>query len=713
MEKRLFFWITLIPATFLLCLPVTAATASVVINANEVRYYDAANQIEASGAVTIKYKNIQVECERAVIDQDLKTALATGGVKVTKGEDTYWGEYFLYDLKSQRGWLKPMNTEITDSEIKGPTFLKSDEAFYHDEDASLKKAYFTSCDWEHPHYHLTAAEVEYYPDERIIFRKVWYWERNVRLFFLPYLAISLREDDNNFDPPKVGRDETVGWFLYLTYNYYVNDNSYGKIKLDTTEKGGDGVGVQHYIKNSATSRWYQEYYFLNNSDNSTALNEYMFKYGYENWTNPRKKWDTALENWYNCDAAGTTYLETTYNYNFYGVSPYPRLYFEYETDEDLERQLDFSGNWSYAPGRGWEINTNGRWLYTHYFETLYPINQFDYYLNTKKSWSNSSYAQFRIKNRQVLSGDYSSTNLLPELSYVYSNWKWPLVGAVNFNTQYTRMEKISRDDDEITSKENGVRLGIDLRKTVKLWDKKRLTLSTESTMRYRDFIINDEKSQLTAFTETLGLTGKFSDKLSTTVSVGFTEKEGEPNTFFNSDDYILAGAFLTNAWYWRSKIFSASLSSGYNFYSEYVYPVNFRAGWNFGNDRRIDFSTVYYNDDGLGQTDLDINYSPKENWRLGLFLGFDFESDYWTQRQFQAEIIEELTDKWRMELVSRYDPFQNEFATAQVRLVYDWHCREVVFYYDEVENEYWIQLNFKAFPQAQLRLSADPTEYFY
>ena len=156
---------------------ISAASDPAVINGDQVSYDYEHKIIRASGNVKITYKEIVIEADRAYINHEENILLATGHVKVTKKDDVFRGERFLYYLKERQGWLTPLDTSITDPEIKGAVLLTARDAYLkNEEDIWLKEASFTSCDREKPHFHITAKAIEYFPEERIVFHQVWYWD---------------------------------------------------------------------------------------------------------------------------------------------------------------------------------------------------------------------------------------------------------------------------------------------------------------------------------------------------------------------------------------------------------------------------------------------------------------------------------------------------------------------------------------------------------
>lgn len=703
-------WWTVFPV------PTRAESIKVTVSADEVHYNYESKQVEALGNVLITYKTTKVESDEAIIDQDQNILLATGNVRVNKDGDEVTGDKFLYYLKTQQGWIASAEMDLNDEQTEGTIKLSAAEAFVKGEEIRSKKSFFTSCDLDQSHYHFTAADIEYYPENRIVLHHVWYWEGRFRIFYLPYLFVSLKKDENNFEV-RVGQNEAVGWFLYVGYNYYLSDDSYGKIKLDLTERGGDGIGVKHYIENSPTSRWYQEYGINDPEDPNFPENDYMFGFGYENKTDPKRIINTTFQNWRHFTELRECNLDTKYFFSLAGQSPYPSLLFNFSENELLATQImDLSGNWSYRPDPTWNINLTGRWYNSETPDLINSSFRYDFFTVKDWKWSNLS---LKFNDTKVYTGAVSSINLKPDLTYTIPKWSSPGIGDLKLISEYLYIEKFP--DNSL-----GERWALDIQKLpVKLWQQDSLTLNYQSQFRYRDFWvwlgINDlreeeteTESDLYALTTDLGLINQFTKEFSTEVRAGFTEFEGIPNNYFRGDDYVQKGAFITNGWYWKSMILNASLNTGYHFYTDYADPLNFWLRWTPVPRQELTFRSIYNWGVGLGQTDLQINYSPKDNWRLMLLLGYNFSDPVtpWTNKEFEAMISQKLNDKWRMELASRFDFFTNGFSVAQLGVAYDWHCRELMVNYDWIKREYWLQVLIKAFPDTPLRLNSNLENVF-
>jgi len=698
----IFIWTLLIFAE-----PVGAETIRVTLTADEINYDYHSKQIEAKGNVQISYKNTKVLSDLAVIDHDQNILLATGSVKVDKDGDEFNGDRFLYYLGTQQGWVYPVITEITDEEIVGSLKYTAAEAFLKGEEIIFKKTYLTGCDLEHPHYHFTAGKVEYIPGDRIKMTHAWYWEHRIRLFYLPVLFISLKEDSNNFGM-QVGWNNYDGWWLKTWYTYYFSDHNSLMASNITTQHGTDSWEFQHINKLSSTRTFTETFGIEDKSKIGNPNEAYKVGFKYEDRTNPKMNYETWLNAWNQYTIDGDSYYESEFVLNFKGQSPYPTLRFYHDIKEEqglFETYLDEDWNYYFDPT--FRISLNGDWLYSERrSDNNEPIFNQDYNFSLFKKWEQSD-LNVKVSDRNISLVE----SIIPDITYTIHKLDVPLIGTIKTTSQYTHKKTLNTYTNIETE---GDRIALDILKTNNLWGKGRLSITNETQFRFRDYLINDNPSDLKALTESLNLKYNFTDIFDTSVKFGYTGVQGEKNQFFN--DYILPGADVWNYWNYRGKSFSANFNTGYNFETEFAHPANLSATWS-QSPTYVNFGTVYHWDNGpdeklgFGATRLTVNSTPRKDWRIMLSLGYDFSSQLWSSKRMDLELTEQLSPKWKVNLRMNYNMLIDDFSNANVGLTYDWHCRELEFHYDWIEREYWIQITFKAFPQARFNTSENPMEY--
>jgi hypothetical protein len=694
------------------------------ITADEVNYDYETQQVEAIGNVKIEYRDIKVESDHAIIDQEQDVLLATGNLAVTNKNSTYHGDRFLYYLNTERGWISPLEAEVTDLDIQGPAYLTAAEANIKGEEIRSKHSTFSTCNLAHPHYHLSAKAIDYYPGDVIIMHHVWYWEHSIPLFYFPLLYISLKKD--NF-AVQFGQSSTEGWFVDTKYYFYhfPDDEGWGNLHLRLTEYGGTLYEVDGSHPTSPTGTFTQKYAVLEKSNMTNSAvsgytrddgavyepnyDDYMLGFSYKENLNPKVATSQSIERWFHYNEDGELFQNTTYNLTVSGQSPYPSLNLAFEDKgEDVYRTVNLSSNWNFNPDRTSSVALNGQWYYQGYVDENNPYLSRQYTLNARKDWGWSNVAMTVSENRNYNNTNSSGTNLLPNIIYTVPEWKIPLINDIKMVAQYTKLEKYSS-----TVSSEGERYALDLSKpSLALWNKGQFTIENESSFKYRDFLVSELESELYSVSSQLGLKDQFTKAFYTKLDIGYAETYGTTNSYFgyNGDD-DLPGLYAENNWDYSDVTFRAHVYTKYNFQTQYAYPLTITAGWFPVSKASLNFDTIYYWGDGPGQTDFSVNYNPDDSCKLSLILGYNFQekNSPWTNQQFMLALAKKISSNWSYNLAATYNYLKNDFSVAQGNLIYDWHCRQVVFHYDEVEKEFWLQFVIKAFPNSSLKFTANNT----
>ncbi len=711
-------------------LPTLAATP-VNCQAKELHYNNNTEQIEASGDVKITYKDIVIQADTVMVDQKQNFVFANGNVVVTKNKKVYKGKRFIYNIKTGQGWMNPLTTEITDPDVQGPIYFKANDTLVEGENVFLLNSTFTGCNLAKPHYQLSASRIEYYPEDRLVFYHVWYWEHGIKMLYLPYMIISLKERDKNLiiEP---GWSQSTGFYLYMQYNYFLSSNNFGLIKTNFTEKIGHDYGLEHNTKFSESTRFVQEYHLWDKKETYSDGGFYdytNFDYSYKYRFQTKFGEKLSLDTWYQdkknyyLDAAKveTPSAEKSYEFDLIGANPFPSLTSNYtesgtydsEHKFNFSQRLNLASRWYVSFGSLLDLSLDGTYV-KQVLNHGDPDYSFNYGATASKSWGwGSLYANYR----ETKSSSYYITNLKPDVTLTFPNIPLPLLGSFGLKTQYTLKESFVPNVD-LTSepiRSEGERIAVDLNKTINLAKFGSLSVNFNNLDQYRYTTVNDDKPKdVFATTNGVSVVEQFTPNFSTELAYNYTYVMGEAETYFG--DTFYEGNNLDNYWRWQSEKFQANLSTGYAVNDSYIKPISFDANWNPSPKEQITMSTVYNIEQpdsaypvpgGFGQSNLRVNYNPNENWRVSLSLGYNpqYTLQPWTDRQFEAEVHDKLGDKFRYELVGRYDFFYNNFAVANTRLFIDLHCRELMVGYDWVNNSYQLQLIFKSFPQLPLSLS--------
>ncbi|MCL6588329.1 MAG: hypothetical protein K6U80_00085 [Firmicutes bacterium] len=695
--------------------PSFEGTTAVKITADEISYDYNQKQLTASGAVRIEYQEIKIEALKVIIDQELEMILATGQVHVSRKDDEFTGDRFLYCLQTGQGWVSPMSSTVNDGQLKGPVKFLTEEAKLKGEEIDAKNVFLASCDLKRPHYHLTAGRIEYYPGKRIIFHNVWYWEGGIRLLYLPYLVISLEKENFEVD---FGYNQVDGWWLWVGYPYE-GDNYYGKITTRLTENSPDEYGIVNNNRIGGQKYWYQKLALKNDGPLTYPS---LLGLGYRDETSPQPDWlidnvDLAAQQAINPE--GSFFWKKTFHLGAPGQSPYPSLTVDYADDPDLLWSfLRTTSGWQYNPDTTLNSNLYFNWLLEQPDKNAPDQifrNQMDSLWTLRKDWSWSNlFLKYDIM--RVASGEFYHDNLLPELTYTIPKWKAPGLGEIGVTAQYTSLERYSA-----TEVESGDRKALDLTKSVNFFQKDRYSINWNNKAQFRSYFTANGAADFSNFTTGLKFTDRITPQLKTDIDLDYIKVNGDVPALFGGYDRDKPGFTIRNSWNWDSQTLHISLSDDYNFDSQYLAPAALSLNWAPGDQERINFNTKYdWELQSFGATNLRVDFKPRDNWILLLELGYDFSKSVWSQRKLQANITQQLAEKWRMLVKASYDILTDSannggFSEAMVGLIYDWHCRELHFHYDYVKQEYWVNLVFKVLPEYQFRIltSGDLLEYYF
>ncbi len=139
----------------------------------------------------------------------------------------------------------------------------------------------TSCDLEHPHYHLQAAKATIRPGRRAIFRKVSVVVLNKTIFKLPYLSIPLDERTYRY-MPEVGQTFDEGYYAKFKFGIPLKgDFNFLDSHVDYYTKKGAGLGLD-YSYNAPNTRGIATIYSVLGSDktlNITSRHRSDFRFG--------------------------------------------------------------------------------------------------------------------------------------------------------------------------------------------------------------------------------------------------------------------------------------------------------------------------------------------------------------------------------------------------------------------------------------------------
>ncbi len=381
------------------------------IDAKQVNFDKNAGSLVWDGGIHLKSEAMEIFAQRAEYVVEQEQLVITGDVSVYKGGMVYRGEKAIYNSKTNQLDANGMRSSL---EPKFPLWFRaasfSSETTSEVEVINAGGMDLTTEDSSDPTFHIKAGEVKIYPEDRIVMRNLKAYIGDVPVFWLPYLAQPLDEEQGYTVTP--GYRSNLGGFILNQYGDAIGDHTVIKYKLDGYSARGIGAGAEMLSRRFKASE----------GENFGKFNFYWI-----NDTNPQEGGVASNENRTNLEA------------NRYRVNLQHRVYLPGPEASDFYIDLDLnkvSDDFFYEDFFPWEFRENP---------------QPDNIINIIKTHERG---ELSILTRMQLNDFYSTDTRLPEIAL--DAVKQPIGGTGLFygsNTSFGMLEDhLGTGDKEIVSK---------------------------------------------------------------------------------------------------------------------------------------------------------------------------------------------------------------------------------------------------------------------
>ena len=689
-------WFIMALLTCILCRPALGASQPAKLKADEVTLNYEAQTMIALGNASLTYQDLSITAGRIDVDLKLNVLNATGHVVLTEEGRSLNTEQLYYDLNKKDAKLGSFQGNFDDLGIDGTIYLQGEGLEQKNDNIIATGISVTTCSLEEPHYHFSAGEIDYYPGDRLILRHVYYWEGHVKLLYLPYLAISLKDRQNSFAFPRLGYSTEEGLYLKLAYNFYVGDNQSGAVLLDLMQRKGIGEGLKYNWDLENGIDFEALMYHLDNQltggddyhlqakllwpldtmliQGNLALADLSLDNG-----DRKRAYQLGLQIAPTQGSGAQAALNILYNDPYHGL-------------DDWKLNLALNGHW-----RLWDnglFSASGQLTLSQNSSGVLFSND-RYTLDFTQSWSWGRFSA-KLQNLDVLSQSQTTQSLLPELTLTVPALDLGFLGDYQIVLDYQNryLTEPGKDLD-------GQRLALDITRAPTnlgkfgpfsidawAWGKVRLYDSGELVW-----------SAGPALTLNAALTPSF--RLAADFS--WTFGEGTPPPLFIGDLYYPRGAVNLDAYYTEGP-WDAKLSTSYSLTTGLWQPIAANLRWTSSSGDRLAFSTSYDPQTGLfGQTTFSLGWQPSENWLLTANAGYNPYTNLWTQLDFSASVKQKLSDTLTLDLMLRYNLSNLGWMQSYIGLAYIWHCRTVTMGYDWMKGEISLSIAINAFPSNPLQ----------
>jgi lipopolysaccharide assembly outer membrane protein LptD (OstA) len=223
---------------------------------------------------------------------------AKGSVKIVHDSVTLTAdevEYFIEDRKVEAKGdvtVKELNQMIKGDELeyyfdKDQGIMKNSKAFYSPwilrartqerlskEKAVARSGYFTSCDYENPHYKFKAKKIVVRFGKSIVAYHVFVFIDGIPVFYFPILYQSLKDSKVEVEII-IGKNSTDGDIVKVKLGYRFTPQDKGTIYVDNYSKRGTGTGAQYDYKRDDRLKGFIYGYHI--KDKITLKEQWNFK----------------------------------------------------------------------------------------------------------------------------------------------------------------------------------------------------------------------------------------------------------------------------------------------------------------------------------------------------------------------------------------------------------------------------------------------------
>ncbi len=249
-----------------------AYAEKVKYNAEVIEYFADTEDVLLHRNASLTYQNRTLSAQRVSFNSRVNVLEAVGDPVMEEVDQKMYGIDMGYHMEHEAGVVVDGSTKYGDGYYLGEYIFK-----VGDDVLKVYNSTYTTCDRKNPHYSMRSDRMKIYLKDKIVSGPITLYVGEVPIFYLPYMAASLRRDRHsgllrpNFD---FGLSSREGRFIRgLGYYWALNDYTDFLLSSDFNEKKSFRI----HLKNL-----YRVRYLLNGN---VRLNFYRNMQDYTNeWT---------------------------------------------------------------------------------------------------------------------------------------------------------------------------------------------------------------------------------------------------------------------------------------------------------------------------------------------------------------------------------------------------------------------------------------------
>lgn len=667
----------------------SADTSSWVrISAARAGWYDVQQQLfVGEGEVEIVTEDTYITGDYVEWRLERQELVVSGNVVLRQGEDELTGDYLLYNPSKGEGEFLNVKALVEAPKAEGPIFLSSEKVGIVPAGYRLVNGRITTCDLEQPHFHLAVKEIQVYPGEKLIVRGVTYYDNSLPLFYWPYLVIPL-DDDSDFalSLPVVGYSTAEGFYVKNTFDYYFNENAYGKINLDLYSKLGLGYGFAHNYRSRLLGSGQVGMYhipFTEQSKFSAHLNH--------EWS--RGPWRFVTNNSLDHTASRRS-LDSRSRLSFTtdAVDASINAGFQENVGSKMGKTWEYGASWRQQLTDNLRLTLNGSVTGQEKTRLTRMVNYLAETTYTRGSQTFGLAVEQKYNSDLLEEGDtpnWHSVNRSPELF-------WRLTSPrISGTILPVRLELKAGHYHEFPSDTAHWRLGGTAGLLTRYWrPTSSTTISYSGEVQALQYDQGDQQGVLAGRLNLIQGFGK----------LRFTARFDEQMVFGTSPfrfDQASPRRLLTLQVGQTEAAFSWSASTNYNFLTGKYREVALQAAWRPSDQLRLSVAAGYDLNTGVwGRIVPMLEYSTTDERERtkSLRVGGKYNALRNEWEQIDLQVKTPVGETWTLGYDAVYDPRIQEFKQGQIRIDKDLHCRSVTFAYDHVRGNVAFSITINAFP---------------
>lgn len=668
------------------------------LQADELRTKDGA--AEASGHVEVRYQDITIHSFTGSLDKDRVWGAFEGDVKLEAKLYSADAAQLRINLDTEEFSARQAAAKVdpeyfqAQAQILAPIYVRGTEVVGRPERVVATEGVGTSCDvWPQPHWMLRSERITLVPDERVVFQRPALYLFGNMLFRYPWdLTLSLRRRDNRF-LPEVGKNDVEGYYAKFAYGYTLNDENYGVLRLNLTQRRGIGVGFDHTLD---AGKQYAELSVFSEPSQGSLTARLMHRGQYSDLLS----------------SSVTMSLQENSGYGATSQSLSGDLTLRYDTRQahtslglqrsELSSGVNTSQRSSSTMSHRQQIGTTGDWeLRTNYTSSSFSSGQAaDQELTTEFTWRQDFHAfsaslaanrRFDMDgSRYTGDSNYYSLNRLPDFSMTTDSGRlgnFKVLGSRFNSTLY--LGYFDQQPNDIQSYRAGMDFSLpDI--TYEFGEVARLRTSA----RFRQMFYTDAAQWVADAQTEYRLTLPASWE--TRVTFNYSHPEGF--TPVRTDYASPAASMYFEAVRLVSETMRVNLTCGRDFENGYYQDAIFRGEFMLSPRNRVELQSGYSLQNSLWRPiNLRWIFATQRTWWSAVTLNYDVDQTNLTNVSFDLDWTPDR--KWRVQFLGGYTQYGG-LDQADVRVTRDLHCMLAQISYSKTTGEVSVGLGIKAFPSA-------------